>query len=29
MNDAEARELCGTYSVLEAARTVLSWGRRR
>ena len=26
MNDAEARELCGTNSLLEAARIVLSWG---
>lgn len=26
MNDAEARQLCGTYSLLEAARRILSWG---
>jgi sugar/nucleoside kinase (ribokinase family) len=26
LNDAEARELCGTYSLLDAARTILSWG---
>ena len=28
MNDAEARELCKTYSLLDAARTILSWGPR-
>ncbi len=26
MNDAEARELCGTFSLLKAARQVMSWG---
>lgn len=26
MNDAEARELCKTYSLLDAARQILSWG---
>lgn len=26
MNDSEARELCGTYSLVDAARKILSWG---
>lgn len=26
MNDSEARELVGTYHLVEAARTILSWG---
>ncbi len=26
MNDSEARELCSTYSLLDAARRVLRWG---
>ena len=26
MNDAEARELCKTFSLLEAARKIISWG---
>jgi sugar/nucleoside kinase (ribokinase family) len=26
LNDAEARELCGTYSLLDAARMIRSWG---
>lgn len=26
MNDSEARELCETYSLLDAARTIISWG---
>lgn len=26
MNDSEARELIGTYRLIEAARTIISWG---
>ncbi|RJQ51999.1 MAG: sugar kinase [Actinobacteria bacterium] len=26
MNDSEARELCGTYSLLDSARKIRSWG---